>query len=233
MIQHLRLLTTHDSIARVFARSGAGSGARVPAAILLLAVLVAVVAKQGLADEKEPAQEDRTIALAMGKVKLTAPAEWKKKKPRSRIVEFEFAVPMPRQDEDAAQSNADKGKPAEDKTDGRLTIMSATGGVEPNIERWIGQFTQPDGKPTKDRAKIEKHKVHGHTVHYVDVAGTFLDRPTPLAQEVEKRADYRLLAAIIETEKYGLQFIKFTGPKDTVSGAEKQFKEFLESLRVE
>lgn len=201
---------------------------------VVLCALASVGSSRASADEKDPPKdEDRPVALANGKVKLTAPGNWKKKKPRSRIVEYEFAVPMAKEEgEDGPKEDPEKAGKTE-STDGRLTIMSATGGVEPNIERWIGQFAQPDGKPTKERAKVEKHKVNGHTVHYVDVSGTFLDRPMPASPDVEKRPDYRMLGAIIETEKHGLQFIKLTGPKDTIATAEKGFKEFLDSLKVE
>ena len=60
-----------------------------------------------------------------------------------------------------------------DTEDGRLTIMGAGGSIEANIDRWYGQFKQPDGSSTKDKAKVSKSKVAGQTVHMVDISGTF------------------------------------------------------------
>src|SRR5215471_18652665 len=35
------------------------------------------------------------------------------------------------------------------------------GSVEANLDRWIGQFVQADGKSSKDAAKIDKRSIHG------------------------------------------------------------------------
>ena len=59
---------------------------------------------------------------------------------------------------------------------GRLTIMQAGGSIEANVDRWIGQFKQPDGKPSREAAKIEKKEYDGLAVHLVDLSGTFAER---------------------------------------------------------
>ena len=46
----------------------------------------------------------------------------------------------------------------------------------------------------------------------VDLSGTYMDRPGPMAPGVE-RPNYRMLAAIIETTQNGNHFIKFYGPQ--------------------
>lgn len=155
------------------------------------------------------------INLAGGKMQLTAPATWQQKPPQSAIVEHEFAVP-------AAEG---------DKTDGRLTIMSASGGVEANVARWYGQFTQPDGGSTRDRAKLSQSKIAGQDVHLVDLAGTYKDQRGPAAPAVE-RPNYRMLAAIITAKGGGDYFVKFYGPQRTVAENEKAFKSFIDSLEV-
>ena len=98
---------------------------------------------------------------------------------------------------------------------GRMTVMGAGGSVQANVDRWYGQFSQPDGGSTKDKTKTQKLKVGGVDVHYVDIAGTFKDQPGPVAPAV-MRENYRMLAAIIVTEKQGMHFLKFYGPKATV-----------------
>lgn len=157
-------------------------------------------------------QNPAKLKLAGGQLELTAPAKWQRKQPKVRIIEHEFAVP-------AAEG---------DKADGRMTVMGAGGGVQANIDRWFGQFSQPDGGSTKDRAKVKKTKIGGHDVHLVDVSGTFRDQRGPVAPAVE-RAGYRMLAAIIETDR-GDYFIKFYGPQRTVAENEKPFLQMIDSL---
>jgi hypothetical protein len=153
------------------------------------------------------------LKLAGGSLELTAPAAWQRKQPSTRIVEHEFAI------------GASEG----DKIDGRLTVMGAGGGVQANIDRWYGQFTQPDGADTKQRAKVEKIQAGGQEVHLVDISGTFRDQRGPAAPAVE-RPKYRMLAAIIETKAGGDYFIKFYGPERTVTENEKAFLEMINSL---
>ena len=145
-----------------------------------------------LAAEDKPAENDRRVTLAEGKIVLDAPKTWVRRAPKNKIIEHEFAIPSG-QDE---------------KPEGRFTVMGAGGSVEANVERWLGQFVQTDGSATKDKAKVEKRKIAGQEVHFVDVAGDFKDSPGPFAPAV-MRPDYRMLAAIIVTEKMGQHFLKF------------------------
>ncbi len=154
-----------------------------------------------------------SIEFADGHLAMKAPAAWKRKQPLTSIVEHEFAIP------------AAKG----DAADGRLTLMAAGGGVEANIARWYGQFTQPDGGSTSERAKVKEFKVAGQDVHLVDISGTFKDQRGPAAPAVE-RPKYRMLGAIVPTANAGTYFIKFYGPERTVADNEKAFVTMLESL---
>ena len=154
------------------------------------------------------AAEPTAVSLADGKIELTAPAGWEKVAPRVRIIEYEFNVP-----------------PVKGDAGARVTIMGAGGSVEMNIERWVKQFT----KTTTN--KTSKEKIAGQEVHFVDLAGTYADRRGPFAPAVE-RPGYRMLAAIIVTEKFGKYFVKFYGPKNTVTGEEKAFRTMIESLKV-
>ena len=78
------------------------------------------------------------------------------------------------------------------RADGRVTVMGAGGGVAANIDRWYQQFTQPDGSSTKERAKVEKERLPARAVTIVDLSGTYMDRPGPMAPGVE-RPHYRML----------------------------------------
>lgn len=160
-------------------------------------------------------EKGQKITVGEGKISLTAPQEWKKREPAFRIIEAEFVVP------------AQEG----DENDGRLTITAATGGVESNIDRWVGQFTQPDGKNTRDVTKSEKITVGEQAVHLVDISGTYKDQRGPMAPAVS-RENYRMLAAIIPTKNAGQYFIKLYGPKNTIGANEQAFRKFIESLQV-
>lgn len=156
------------------------------------------------------------IALADGKLALTAPEGWVRQQPRSRIVEHEFSVP-------AAEG---------DEQDGRVTVMGAGGSIEDNIARWCDQFLQPDGADSREKALVEELNVAGQSVVLVDISGTYLDKPFPMAREFVEREGYRMLGAIIRTEKLGNYFVKFYGPAHTVTNYEDAFQQMVEQLQV-
>ena len=176
---------------------------------LLLATAFANTGKTVIA-----ADEPGKVIVLGREAKLISPAGWKQKTPRSRIIAYEFAAP------------AAKG----DEIDGRMTIMAAGGSIKQNIERWYGQFTQPDGKPTKDRARVEKKKIDGREVHLVDIAGTYKDRPGPFAGAGVDRENYRMLAAIIVTGDVNF-YVKFYGPQKTVSQQREAFLTMLDGMQ--
>ena len=161
--------------------------------------------------------DDRTIAVSGGKLTLTAPEKWERQKPSSNIVEHEFSVP------------ASDG----DENPGRITVMGAGGSVQANVDRWIGQFTQPDGSNTKDRAKDKTIKVGGREVHIIDISGTYKDQRGPFSQApAVEREKYRMLAAIITDKQLGNYFVKFYGPQQTVADHEKAFMSMIDSLKA-
>jgi len=182
--------------------------------IAALLCLAPAFAEEEKAEKKEPTP----FTVAEGKLAFKAPGEWTKKKPKSNIIEVEFEAAAAKGDDNA----------------GRLTIMGAGGNVQQNIERWYGQFLQPDGSETKKAAKVEKKTIGGNPVHVVDIAGTYKDSPAgPFAGgKTVNRENYRMLAAIIETKSAGNYFIKFYGPKGTITENEKAFHELLQSLVV-
>ncbi len=168
----------------------------------------------GMTSRLAAADAPTTIEFAGGHMQVKAPPGWVRKAPLTSIVEHEFALPAV--------------KP--DANDGRMTLMAAGGGVEANIDRWYGQFTQPDGGSTRDRAKVKQIKVGGADVHLVDISGTFKDQRGPAAPAVE-RPKYRMLGAIIPTKGAGTYFIKVYGPERTMAENEKAFLAMIESLQ--
>ena len=103
------------------------------------------------------------------------------------------------------------------------------GSVDANIDRWVGQFQQADGKPSKSTAKIAKRTIHGLPVTTVDVSGAYTGMGGPTAQAGAPVPGYRLLAAIAEGPQ-GSVFFKFTGPAKIVAANQAGFDKMLESL---
>jgi hypothetical protein len=183
---------------------------------LIVGQLLAVRA----ADENADSKPNRAIDLADGKIILTAPEGWVRKTPKVRFIDHEFAVP------------AAKG----DTEDGRVTVMGAGGTVEANIDRWIAQFSQVDGSETKNQVAeaSRKQTISGLEVRFVDLSGTYkeMSRPfDPNAASVERK-DYRMLAAIITSPKLGNYFIKFYGPRQTVTAHVDEFRTMIDGLKV-
>jgi hypothetical protein len=155
------------------------------------------------------------FAIAGESLSLEAPEGFERVQPKSGMIEVEFAVP------------SEGDLPA-----GRMTVMGAGGSIEANIDRWCGQFAQPDGGDTKDKLMKKSLKVAGCTVTLVDIPGTYLDQPGgPFAGGPSvKRPGYRMLAAIVETPEQGNSFLKFYGPAATVERHAAGFQKMIEGM---
>jgi hypothetical protein len=106
------------------------------------------------------------------------------------------------------------------------------GTVEANLDRWYGQFQQPDGGSTKERAKVTKSKAGDLAITKVDVEGTYQAPVRPGAAERQHEPGYRMIAAVIEGPS-GPWFVRFLGPTKGVAAGLGSFDAFLRSLRLE
>jgi hypothetical protein len=169
--------------------------------------------KPGEAPSASPAEGSHTMTLG-DKLTMTAPDSWIIKRPGNGMISQEFALP------------AAKGDPR----DGRLTVSSAGGSVQANIDRWAGQFSHPAGSKTADKPMtVEKKTLAGREVNLVDISGTYQES-AGMMQTPTERPDYRMLAAIIPADGTSF-FIKFYGPKKTVGEHEKEFRAMLDGLK--
>ena len=120
-----------------------------------------------------------------------------------------------------------------DKEDGECAVFffgpGQGGGVEANIERWIGQFEQPDGKPSGERAKRQKEMINGLAVTTIDLSGTYAGGGPMMGAAGQKKTGYRLLGAIVDGPQ-GAVFFKLTGPAATVAAARGEFDGLLKSM---
>jgi hypothetical protein len=104
------------------------------------------------------------------------------------------------------------------------------GGLEANIERWYGQFTQPDGGSTRERARRWEKEVNGMPVTLVDVRGTFNSGGMGARGAAQSLEEYRMLGAVVESH-VGSFFFKLTGPERTVAEWARSFEQYVDSFR--
>ena len=157
-------------------------------------------------------------ALAAG-LTYTTPTGWKPSPTTSSMRVAQFTLP----------------RAAGDAQDAELVVyyFGGSGGtIDANIERWLGQMQQPNGRPSSAAATRAKRTVNGLSVTLVDVSGTYVAEVTPGSPERHNSPNFRLRAAVIETAN-GPYFIKLTGPATTVAGHEKAFEQFVASLKYQ
>jgi hypothetical protein len=105
------------------------------------------------------------------------------------------------------------------------------GAVQANIDRWIGQFKQPDGSESSDAATLVEREIGGLSVTTIDLTGTYTaSMGGPMSGRTEDRPGWRMLGAIVEAPE-GPVFFKLTGPEETVEAATHDFQEMLTSLK--
>lgn len=179
-------------MARNFLQSTAG------AAILLLATLTIL----GDTSEPEPAKVDDGDQSSLSN---DQGCPWLSVRPRSVVIEAEFAL----------------AKAEGDERDGRLTVVKAGGTIAANIERWRYQFEQLKEKP------VEEIDVSGTKVTLVDLSGTYKEYGG-IGKSVIKRTGYRMLGAII-SKPDGLWFVKGYGPEKTMPRHVDAFRAWVKS----
>lgn len=120
-----------------------------------------------------------------------------------------------------------------DHADAELTVFhfgaGQGGSVDENVNRWVGQFAQPDGRPSRDVAAVEHTTVNGVAITTVEVRGTFAGMGGG-GGEAPARTGWRMLGAIAEGPG-GMVFFKLTGPEDAIDEAEQAFRDLVQSIR--
>jgi len=120
-------------------------------------------------------------------------------------------------------------KVVDEKTKAKAEIVfyhfgqGGAGGINANVDRWLGQFVEPRDKIN---AKTEESSVGKHKVTYVSAEGTYKSGMPGGAQT--PMPNYALLGAIIEASE-GSVFVKMTGPKVLTQSAAADFRKLVES----
>ncbi len=122
-----------------------------------------------------------------------------------------------------------------DPEDGELVVFyfgGSGGTVDANLQRWVGQMEQPDGRSSFAVAATTAFDANGLDVTLLDVPGTYVAAVRPGAAERLDKPDFRLLAAVVETPA-GPYFFKLTGPARTIARWDASFATFLQTVQVE
>jgi hypothetical protein len=149
------------------------------------------------------------------------PPGWRREQPSSAMRRAQYKVT----------------KMGADPADAEMTVITFGGGMggsnEANIQRWLGQLEQADGRPTTDVAQRRSLTVQGMNVLVVEAPGRIRGGGSmmPGAPATPGFDRGRLLAAIVETPN-GPWFFKLTGGDETVSSARAAFEAMLRSIRV-
>jgi hypothetical protein len=155
---------------------------------------------------------------SLGSLRISVPAGWVEQAPSSSMRKAQFLLP----------------KAEGDGADAELVVFyfgpGQGGSVEANIDRWVGQFGQPDGASSRDKAKTTKSETSGMAVTFVDLAGTYQAPIMPGAPEAHNSPGYRLLASVVETPE-GPWFFKLVGPEKTIGKWSESFHQFIQSIK--
>jgi hypothetical protein len=160
------------------------------------------------------AQSSQTAA---SELRYKVPEGWTAEKPASDMRVAQYKLP----------------KAAGDSEDALLVVyyfgQGQGGSAQANIDRWINQIQQPDGRPSKERAKTGALTVNGLQVSTVDVTGNYAGGMSPDSAPANNKSIYRLRAAVIDTPK-GSYFVKLTGPEKTVSHWDEAYNDYVKSF---
>jgi hypothetical protein len=158
----------------------------------------------------------RSPAVA-GDLRYKVPEGWTAEKPTSDMRVAQYKLP----------------KAAGDGEDALLVVyyfgQGQGGSAQANIDRWLNQMKQPDGHPSKERAKLETLTVNGLQVNTVDVTGNYSGGMSPDSAPADSKSIYRLRAAVFDTPK-GSYFVKLTGPEKTVSHWDQAYNDYIKSF---
>lgn len=152
--------------------------------------------------------------LLIGSLEISVPRGWIEEKPRSSMRSAQFRLPRVNGDPEDAE----------------VAVFNRIGGsVEQNIDRWVNQFSQPNGKPSKGLERTKEFVVNDLTITLIYLEGIYASRGLNMTGPVMEKPGYSLLAAIVKTPS-GPYYFKTTGPVKTVQSWAGSFDELTQSF---
>ena len=137
----------------------------------------------------------------------TVPPHWKQEEASNQLRLAQFVIP-----------------PVEGEKEKAEMVVShfggTGGGIDANIERWIGQFAAEGRK-----SKVTKGESKQGPYHFVDITGTYnMPVGPPILRQSKPLPDARMIGVILEVEGKGNYFLKLAGPAKTVSAQEEAMR---------
>lgn len=191
-----------------------------PFAVLLFALMFAGCSGSkesgGNAASGEAKFKGETRRETAAGISFLVPADWQTGQPTAMRA-AQFAIP--------ADGGGDPGELV-------LFFFGAGqgGAAEANIDCWIGQFSQPDGKPSTERARTESRTVGAFKATTVRVNGAYAGSAMMPGQPAEAKPNYRMWAAVIEGEG-GPWFFKAVGPEKVIERVDAELNAVLASVQ--
>jgi hypothetical protein len=155
--------------------------------------------------------------VELSKLKSQTPADWKAEKPANNLRSHQFRLPRAKNDVDDAE----------------LAILpDAKPPASEAVKRWKDMFQPPQDKTLDEVAKVETVKVGPATLTYLDVHGTYLQLPRPLApkKDAKPRPGFRMLAVFFDTPE-GAFTIRLIGPAATIEQHKGAFDAWLRNFK--
>lgn len=145
----------------------------------------------------------------------TVPADWVAETPSSSMRLAQYRIP-------SNKSGVE---------DGLVTVFhfgpGGGGGIEANLARWAGQFTQPDGSDPMSKAKIDHFDAGALKASTIDLLGRYQTSGMMGGGRNYDEPGWRLIGGILEGPG-GPWFFKVVGPAEVLDG---QMDSFLAMLR--
>ena len=156
-------------------------------------------------DGDEVVSDQTTRSRQLTGIRFDVPVDWNEQ-PKSDFYEAKYLIP------------SEEGEMV-------LTLTSMGGGIDANLQRWVGQFQQaPDERPRRETLRID-----GAKSEWLDVRGTFRSR---VGTSPGPHENWRLLGVAIPMKPRPF-LLKLIGPRAAVSGFEAEFKTFARSAQLD
>ena len=158
-------------------------------------------------------QPDASGMIDLGAVAIKVPAKWSAQAPKSAMRRAQLSAPG-------------------SAGDAELIVYffgpQGAGTAQENLDRWIGQFSNPDGSAVSN-AKQTSSKVSGMDITRLEVAGQYAGGMSPTGQQQAGQANQRMIAAIVNSQG-GPYYFKFLGPSATVAENSAAFDGLISSI---
>ena len=164
------------------------------------------IGSEAAAKTSTAAAKTEPYEASVGGFKFMVPVGWQEQPPKSQFVLGEFSLP-----------GADGAA--------RLTVSSAGGGIEANLDRWRGQFNRGPNDPEPRESEIT---FDGQKGTLLELSGSYTD----MFGGGKPSRDWRMLGVAVPMGPTNV-FVKLTGPQATVTDQREAFVKFVESAKAE